>query len=617
MAGQLTLRGSSKYPNPFDDIASKSMPRSVSTVFDLCEYVYDRDGTYGRAIERVVSYFLTDLVFDEVSADERTKWIRFSEERLALLSKLKEILENRQCYGNAFISTIVKFQRFLICAHCREFQATLREVYSGGYEFDFRDYSFIARCPLCYRRDKMIVDDKEGSLDRDIILKLWNPKEMHLTHDIYTGENAYWWRIPERYKRQVQSGKLHFLARVPKSVLEAMRTSQDYLFNDDQILHLKDPTLAGRYNAGWGFPSLFRSYRTLFYVQMLRRYNEALMLDYVVPTRILTPALHRGASGRGGGLQGSTPDPLSGANGQMASAFLRRIVSQKNRYPDRIHTVPFPVQYQLLGGDANKLAPHEMLDQGVEQLLNENGVAVSFYKGTLELQQAPTALRLMESTHRHLVRDADRVIRHVVSVAAQTLQWTEPLARLKSITLADDLDKKNMALQLMLNDRVSSQTALDTIGLDADQERNQIISEKQEDARAEAQAQREMEADGMAIQLRQEDDQGQGQGQGQGGAPAGGAPAGGGEEGAQVTMPVTQFMQQMGPNPNISIEELESIAMSLAQELLSGQVPETIKDSELRKLKQYNQPLHSMVGTAMEELRRQARAQGGAMLLGS
>lgn len=607
-----------RYGDPFDDVASRSMPDSLNSVLELCEYVYDRDGTYGRAIERVVSYFLTDISLAGISDDEQKKWHEFYNEFVKLLSCVKNVLENRQCYGNAFVSVIVKFQRFLVCKQCGKFSAKLSSIYRDGrFEFDFRDYEFIARCPLCRHRGPMIVDDKEGTLKEDIIPKVWNPKEIRLVHDLYTGENEFFWSIPSRYKQDINSGKLMFLERVPASVLRTIKYGQDYRFNPGNILHLKDPVLAGRYNAGWGFPRVFKNYRSLFYVQMLRRYNEALMLDYVIPTRVLTPLIKQGASGAGASFGGSNADPLASISGSDVRASLMKLVRDKNRRPDDWHTVPFPVQYQLLGGDANKLAPSEMLDSGVEQLLNEVGVAVDFYRGDLQTQAAPTTLRLMESTWRHLVTDANDVIRLVTEVSAQTLRWTKPKAELKSITLADDLDKHNMTMQLMLNNKVSTRTALNALGLNAANERKQILEEAIEEAKEQAEAQSQMEADGIAMQLgKEEQGAGGGQGGGQGGGPpAGGAPAGDPAAGGGMPLPVSEFIASAGPNPNIPLEDLQAAAQAIAQDLLSGQVPESVKDSELRKLKQYHAALHSLVGTAMDEIRSQAKTQGGAMLL--
>ncbi len=58
--------------------------------------------------------------------------------------------------------------------------------------------------------------------------------------------------------------------------------------------------------------------------------------------------------------------------------------------------------------------------------------------------------------------------------------------------------------------------------------------------------------------------------------------------------------------------DLQSAAEMLAQELLG--LPEGVKDSQLRELKQHNPTLHAIVREKMDDMRNQMKQQGGAML---
>ena len=68
----------------------------------------------------------------------------------------------------------------------------------------------------------------------------------------------------------------------------------------------------------------------------------------------------------------------------------------------------------------------------------------------------------------------------------------------------------------------------------------------------------------------------------------------------------------MGPNAAVTPNDLQTAAEQLANELLG--LPESVKDSELRKLKQFNPTLHSIVRAKMDDMRQKFRTQGGAML---
>jgi hypothetical protein len=88
------------------------------------------------------------------------------------------------------------------------------------------------------------------------------------------------------------------------------------------------------------------------------------------------------------------------------------------------------VQYQALGGDATQLAPRDLLDQGLEVLLNNVGVPVELYKGSLQIQSAPAALRLFESSWSHLVHNLNGYISFVMRRLGQLLNWEKAEARL-------------------------------------------------------------------------------------------------------------------------------------------------------------------------------------------
>lgn len=77
--------------------------------------------------------------------------------------------------------------------------------------------------------------------------------------------------------------------------------------------------------------------------------------------------------------------------------------------------------------------------------------------------------------------------------------------------------------------------------------------------------------------------------------------------------PVTSYIESMGPNVPVTPNDLLATANDIAQELLG--LPEGVKDSELRKLKQYNEVLHSLVRAKMDQTRQQAKTQGGAAMM--
>ncbi len=614
--------GLEQFPDPFIDVATLSMPQSMRNALQWSEYIYMSHGTYRMAMERIVSYFLTDIEFGggDASDEEKDKWMDFMQHTLNIFGVLQDGLRDRMCYGNGFFSVLVPFKRFLACPKgCCIYP--LKVVHNNAtFNFAWQDFKFVATCPKCKVRGPWRVDDKSDDEERKIRVKRWNPHEIEILNDYYTDEVAYLWRIPEDYKQQVRAGRLFHLERASLPLINAIKHNQMFRFNPDVIFHMKEPTLSGIRNRGWGIPRILSNFRQIYYVQVLRRYNEAIALDYVIPFRLITPTPRPGGGGGGGG-GAQMSDPMMSFNMGDFNSQVRRMLGKRRRDPASWNVLPFPVQYQALGGDASKLAPVDLINQGTEDLLNAAGSPVELYKGTLQLQTAPVALRLFESTWHHLVHDANGLLRWLVRQISQIMSWEVVETKLKRVTIADDVQKQMAMLQLMMGQQLSGTTAFKAMGLDWKGEQKQMGEEAQTQAEIQSRVQEEMEQAGFAQDMAKGNvvpgAGGAPQQTGPGGAPPGGGGGGGGGSqaapGAPMAGPVSQWLAQMGPNTPVQPQEQVAAADSLAQQLLG--LPESVKDSELRMLKQKNEVMHSIVKSRMDSLRNNAKNQGGAQVM--
>lgn len=593
------------FPNPFLDAASAAMPHSLRNALYWCEYIYSFMGTYRQAMERVIAYFTTDVEFSDGSDEVQAKYGELYDEVLGFAPTIQVILRDRMCYGNGFASFIVPFQRFLACPRCGS-SWTLEVVYEEERHFHFEftpEFDFVATCPRseCGFRGPFRVDDITSDDQRNLRMKHWSPHEIELLHDLYTGDTAYLWRIPEDYKQQLRAGHLFHLQRATKQVLEAVRRNCYFRFKPDALFHMKEPTLSGIRNRGWGLPRILSNYRQIWYVQVLRRMNEAIALDYVIPTRVITPDVRPGAA------SGAAGDPLAMFNGGDASALIRGMIRRRRGNPAAWQVLPFPVRYTLLGGDANALAPRDLIDQGYEMLLNDAGTPVELYKGSLQLQTAPTALRLFESTWQPLVHDANAFLRWTLRKVSEILGWEALDGSMQRVTISDDIQKQMAMLQLMAAEKVSQTTALKAMDIDFKRENRLKADEARSEAETQARVQEEMAQSGFAQQLAKGQMAGA---QGQALAQSGGQQGAGEQQQAPPPLPVDQYLQGMSSDTPQTPEDMMAVADSLAQSLLG--MPETDKDSQLRRLKQYNEPLHAMVRSRMDSYRSEARRRGAA-----
>lgn len=621
MTGQFASSGpgmsaDDRFPDPFCDIASLSMPESIQAALRWCEFIMNCNGLYRQAIDRVVSYFLTDVEIVDfgdsaLSGEEKEKYQEFFEQTLGIKNTLHSVAMDYLTYGNSFTSLLVPFKRYLSCKKCG-LEMPLAQIFNKQTcNFKWQEFEFHATCPQCHYSGVFSHIDRRSGDSGEIKIKRWSPHEIELLWDPYTDDVRYVWRIPEDYRTLIKQGHLHHLERASWEVIQAVKTNQNLMFDKDVVFHLKEDALAGLRNRGWGISRILANFRQAWYVQILMRYNEAVALDYVIPFRVITPAP------RGGDAASS--DPVHTINLGNFTARVQAMLRARRSDPARWNVLPFPVNYQALGGDASQLAPKDLLDQGFDTLLKCIGMPVELFNGSLTLQAAPAALRLFEANWAHLPHNLNRFLSHIADSVAKIKSWEPANVKLMRVTHADDLNRQMAKLQLMMGQQISKSTGLKSVGLDYDEETKRMLEEERIYAEEQAKMQKEME------QAQQMDALAQSAGQQFGGMGDPGAGATGmnpqqagmmpAAPGAPPPNPVDQFLMQRQNSPNVprTPEDMQAQAQMIAQQVLS--LPESQKDSQLIKLKRSDATMHALVSSIIDDIRQQAQTQGGAMLM--
>jgi hypothetical protein len=612
------VQADERFPDPFCDVASLSMPESIQTALRWTEYIMNANGPYRQAIDRVVSYFITDVEIRDVGEnktgrEEKEKYETFLADTLSIKNVLHSVGMDYMTYGNSFTSLLVPFRRYLFCPKCGLEMPLDRVMNSDQCAFSWQNFQFHASCPKCkYVGAWKHVDRRSGDTSH-ITVKRWSPHEIDILWDPYTGECSYVWKIPEDYRTLIKQGHLHHLERASWEVIQAIKSGQNLMFDKGVIFHLKEDALSGMRNRGWGISRVLSNFREAWYYQILKRYNEAVALDYVIPFRVITPMP------RGGDAQSS--DPVHTINLSSFTARVNSMIRARRTDPARWNILPFPVQYQALGGDASQLAPRDLLDQGLETLLKCIGMPVELFNGTLTLQAAPAALRLFEANWSHLPHNMNLFLNELVSSISRVMSWEPVNAKLTRVTHADDLNRQMAKLQLMQGQQISKSTGLSSVGLDYRDEIKQMLEEEKIYAEEQERMQAEMQQAQQMKDMSQAPDMMAGVGNtgaGATGMPQAGAapaPAPAGAMPGQAPSPVDQFLMQRQNSPNVprTPEELQQQAQLIANQLLS--MPESLKDSELIKLKRSDSTMHALVTSIIDDIRQQARSQGGAMVM--
>lgn len=228
------------------------------------------------------------------------------------------------------------------------------------------------------------------------------------------------------------------------------------------------------------------------------------------------------------------------------------------------------------------MAPKENIALALDELLNAVGFPADLYKGSLQLQTAPVALRLFEKTWGTLVDGNNDLINWIITRISKHFNWGEITGSLRPVTLADDIERKALALQAAAGQDISKATAYRPLGIDYMEEQRKVIDEQQKIQELQQEAQEEQQA--MEMQFG---------GGGQGGQGGGAATDAG-----------------VGATPGDVYERGKQIAYQLVI-----QTPESMRRGELIKIKQSNPTLHAIVLQEMDVLRQDMARQGQAMMM--
>lgn len=611
------------YPDPFQDYATRVLPTTIHEAFRRCEQVMDSNGTYRAAILRVLAYFLTEPVLgdEDVGDDEKNRWGDFLEDTVS--ARVESFIGgmNLLTYGNEFLSVLPPFRRYLTCSTkgCGSeypLEVALREK---EFQFRFTGFQYHARCPKCKQSGIWKSQDRRLYTPEAIRIQHWPVYEIDVINEPIYGKCRYRWRIPAYYRQMIREGHPEALPHCPQEVIQAISMGGDLEFAEDMIYHMKMPGLSGVRMGGWGFPPVLTHYGQAWYVAVLQRLNEAIAMDYIVPMRVVSPAQDK--------------DPISGPmrNASLPNfmAFIRQALRRHRHDPGNWITSPWALNYQILGGDAKNLAPFELLDQGNSVLLNSVGVPVEFFKGSLQTQWSPAAIRLFESHWSLLCHQLNQLLRFIVQSTASLLSWQNVKSHWGKPTVLDDIQKQGARLQMMASADVSRTEGLRSVGLDWRAEYRKRLEEER--FMAEQQARMQEEMDGASfMQTMVPTPQQQMQQQQQAGAqPPGGMPGmpgmpgqDGGAAGAAgpagPAAPGTAagsfaVSQPTLPNQKISPQEMFAKAQQEAYRFLS--MSEGERQSALTRLKHQDPSLHSVVRSVIDDLRQQAQSQGGRQIM--
>lgn len=453
--------GSMRYPSPFFDIASTYLPTSFKSMLRWCRYYFLTNAVINAVSYKMAEYPITDWVFDTDNAPLRAKWEYLLHSVLQYKKFEVEAGLDYEVYGNAFISIFFPFKKMLRCKKCRKAYPV------DKVDYVFRDYKFAGTCKSCNEFGEFTVQDQYIRSVRDIRLIRWNPEYITIQHNEATGENRYYYTIPPTLANDIRMGKRNVIERIPQSFLEALRQNKALLFSRDNLYHMKRPTIAQK-DHGWGMPMILPVLKDAFYLQILRKAQEAISLEHIVPLRILFP--------QSGGSAGS--DPYATLNLTHWQTKIEQEIMRWRLDNNYIPILPLPVGSETLGGDGRALMLAQEYRVWTEQIISGMGVPVEFFFGGMSFSGSNVSLRILENHFLDMRSQRKQcLVSFVMPAVAAFMGWQTVPVHSKRFKMADDLQRSAYYLQLNQAGKISDKSLLEDTDWDYLRESEQISLE--------------------------------------------------------------------------------------------------------------------------------------------
>ena len=279
------------YPSPFFDIAHTYLPVTFKQMFKWCRYYFLTNPLINAVVFKLSEYPVTDIIIDHENSAVKKQWTEYFHDHLRFNAFRVEAGLDFNCYGNSFVSLGFPFKKYLYCAQCG-FHDQAGKIRANWI---FTNFQFRMTCPQCHYIGDARAQDVFYKNASGIKTIRWNPEDIEVTYNDITGEHTYFYTIPATVRNDIVIGRKDVVEGVPQVFIQAMREQKGVIFSKDNFFHMRRPTLATQ-DRGWGIPLLLPVLKDAFYLQVMKKAQEAILVEHIVPLRVLFPQAGSGSS---------------------------------------------------------------------------------------------------------------------------------------------------------------------------------------------------------------------------------------------------------------------------------------------------------------------------------
>lgn len=470
-------RDTALHPSPYKTFTQTFSPHQLKDLFRWCEFLFYNSPHIIAALRKFGEYPVTSITYDTSNEHVRSQHKNLLEKTVKARALLIEATLDKYVYGNGFITMYQPFLRFLECPKCK----STTNIKNVSYALKLDHLKFAYECPNC--KSKVSVGRK-GVKDIKLVLASgihfirWNPKQIDIEHNEITGESIYYYTIPSDMVQRVRQGHKSVIDTLPWGFLESIKQRKKFKFAKDAVFHLKIGCPAG-VNPQWGLPPLLSVLSLFHYTAILRKANEAIALDHLLPLRVLHPAQSSGAG-----------DPITQMNLSKWQDSMKGNVKKWREDPLRIMYAPVPVGMTQIGGQGRALLTLGEIQEAEKSIVAALGIPLEFIYGGLTGSGMEATLRLIENQLETHINDLLDLLQWVDDKCANFLGWEKIKVGMTKFRMTDDQNTKQMMYQMWASGRagqgakvLSDQTIADLYNIDLHAEKKKIEQEALDEVR--------------------------------------------------------------------------------------------------------------------------------------
>jgi len=459
-------RGSVKYDTPFLDMTSTFLPRNIKGILRFVAVYVMGDGLVSQCVSKMSEYPITKLLYkdDKESSikDDQTieEWKKILEKKMKLVRSMKQAGMDYYSYGNSIVSINWPFKRIIKCPKCKKDHAP------EGLKAKFRGFKYHAKCKTkdCNYNGKMDARDiKTKEIDK-LGLVHWDLIYMDIKYNSITGDHFYFYSIPADLSASIRRGDMDIISTTRLEVIEAVKSRKQLKLMADNVFHLKRPAPQYLFPAerGWGIPVIMPVMKDIFHCKVLKKGNEMIAFDHIVPLRILFPQ----------GTGDVSPHATINLSGWKSK--IENEIRMWRADPNRISVVPLPLCMQNFSGDSKILSVTPEIKATEDSIITGIGIIPEIIRGGASWSGSNVSLRVVENTFLNHRNDMHEFLDFVVDNVSKYLGKPKISIRMTDFKMADDIEKKKMMLEATRGSTadalISRSTATKELGFDPKEE---------------------------------------------------------------------------------------------------------------------------------------------------